>query len=91
MGGVSGRCGVAGDGSQHTARIVPANARLFQPQVLRQRVRLQQAIHERFSICEPGQFGSAMRKFEGTELFDCAKMGETTLSHVISANKAPEK
>ena len=41
-------------------------------------------------LVRPVVRGTAV-KFEGTEPFDCAKMGGTTLSNVISANKAPEK
>jgi hypothetical protein len=41
-------------------------------------------------LVRPVVRGTAV-KFEGTEPIDCAKMGGTTLSNIISANKAPEK
>ena len=41
-------------------------------------------------LVRPVVRGTAV-KFEGSEPIDCAKMGGTTLSNIISANKAPEK
>lgn len=41
-------------------------------------------------LVRPVVRGTAV-KFEGADPIDCAKMGGTTLSNIISANKAPEK